>query len=71
MPFPQVRDEMVERGYKFSNTGRCRSCAQEIEWWITPREKKQPFNLMPEGGSLAVSHFATCADADLFRKPRA
>jgi hypothetical protein len=69
MPFSRTRDEMVANGYKFSNHSRCKGCMVEIEWWETPRGKKMPFLLMPEGTSPAKTHFADCPDADLFRKP--
>lgn len=68
MPFPQTRDEMIARGYKFENHSKCRSCGAEIEWFTTPRGKKMPFALMHEGSSPAVVHFADCPDADLFRR---
>jgi hypothetical protein len=70
MPFPTTRDAMVAGGYKFSNHARCRSCQEEVEWYETPRGKKMPFNLMPDGNSAAITHFTTCPEADLFRKPR-
>jgi hypothetical protein len=70
MPFPKTRDELVAAGYKFSNHARCKSCQAEIEWHETPRGKKMPFNLMQDGNSLAITHFTTCPEADLFRKPR-
>ena len=69
MPFPKTRDELVGGGYKFSSHARCKACAQEIEWWETPRGKKMPFNLMPVGSSPSVTHFSDCPDADLFRRP--
>ena len=74
MPFPKTRDEMVAAGYKFYNHARCNGrdgvpgCGAEIEWWETPRGKKMPFDLMPEGISPAVTHFTTCEQADLLRK---
>lgn len=66
MAFPATRDEMVERGYVFSNHARCKGCQEEIEWWTTPRGKKMPFNLMLEGKSEAVLHRTTCPEADSF-----
>ncbi len=68
MPFPQTFDGMKAAGYKFDAHARCRGCGQEIEFWLTPRGKKIPMDLMPNGDSKAVSHFATCPDAPLFRK---
>lgn len=68
MAYPQTFDEMKSAGYRFDNHARCRGCGQEIEWWITPRGKKLPMNLMAESGSPAVAHFSTCVEAPLFRK---
>lgn len=67
MPFPQTRDELIARGYKFSNHARCSGCNEEIEWFETPRGKKMPFDLMADGTSKAVTHFTTCTEKDLFR----
>lgn len=68
MAFPKDRDELIKAGYVFSNFARCKVCQEEIEWYTTPRGKNMPFDLMPEGNSLAVTHFTTCEEADLFRK---
>lgn len=68
MPLPSNRDQMIERGYKFSNHGVCRGCKQEIEWWETPTGCKSPYDLMPTGISQPTSHFATCPNADTFRR---
>jgi hypothetical protein len=70
VPFPKTRDEMIAAGYKFQNVSRCKACQAEIEWFETPRAKKMPFNEMPSGNSLAISHFSTCPEADLFRKEK-
>lgn len=64
MGFPQNRDEMVARRYKFSNHSKCKRCGQEMEWWETPNGKKMPFNLMLEPGDPAVTHFNTCVDVE-------
>lgn len=42
----------------------CRSCKEEIYWALTRNGKRAPFD--PDG----TSHFATCADAARFRKPK-
>ena len=68
MSFPRDRDGMIAAGYTFSNHGVCKACKQEIEWWKTPRQKPIPMDLMQKPDSQAVSHFATCNDAPLFRK---
>lgn len=55
----------VPPGYTFDNLARCSSCAAEIAWCLTPKGNRAPLN--PDG----VSHFATCPNADLHRKPKA
>ena len=47
MPFPQTFKELRDAGYRFDEHGTCRGedCGAEIEWWITPKGKKMPFNL--------------------------
>ena len=67
MPFPKTFTEMQQAGYKFDGHARCKGCQEEIEFWITPRAKKIPMNLMPNPDSEAKSHWSTCKDADLFR----
>lgn len=72
MPFPQTFKELRDAGYRFDEHGTCRGedCGAEIEWWITPKGKKMPFNLMSDGDSPAVSHHSTCPNADDFRRNR-
>ena len=41
---------------------RCRSCGREVVWCLTPKGKKAPVNI--DG----LNHFATCKDADRWRK---
>lgn len=67
MPFPKTFEEMKKQGYRFDNHARCKGCQEEIEWWISPRGKKIPMNLMPNATSEAKAHWATCTEADLFR----
>jgi hypothetical protein len=70
MPFPKTRDELVHAGYVFSEHSICRgaTCKQEIEWWLTPRGRRMPFDLMQDGAARPVAHFTTCRDAEFFRK---
>ncbi len=58
--FPSTRDELVRRGYKFSNHAVCKFCGEDIEWWETPKSKKIPMNEMPVGTSEAEAHFGEC-----------
>jgi hypothetical protein len=70
MPFPATREALKSAGYRFDNHARCRGCHAEIEWWFTPKGGKMPFDLMQEDSSAATSHFATCPDAEEFRRGR-
>lgn len=70
MPFPQDRDALIASGYIFSNHSKCRACGAEIEWYETPKGAKMPMDLMPAGSSPAQSHWATCPNADSFRRGR-
>lgn len=63
----------------------CRSCGAEIKWIETKAGKMMPVDPTPleegEGvlgkvvddgsGTLYISHFATCLEADSWRKPSA
>jgi hypothetical protein len=70
MPFPKTRDALIAAGYRFDNHAKCRGCQAEIEWWITPKGSKMPFDLMQRGESEAIAHFATCPAAEEFRRGR-
>lgn len=45
-------------------SARCRSCSALICWVRTPHGKRMPID--PDG----TSHFATCPQADAWRRPR-
>jgi len=70
MGFPQDRDALRESGYRFDNHATCRGedCGVEVEWWITPKGKKLAFNLMQNGDSPAIAHFASCPNREDFRR---
>jgi hypothetical protein len=46
------------------HAGPCRSCGARIRWAVTTKGARAPLN--PDG----TSHFATCPDADRWRKKR-
>lgn len=54
----------------------CRSCAAPILWARNAASgKRAPFDPLPagtplEGQTVSGNHFATCPDADRWRKPR-
>lgn len=54
----------VPLGWTADNEGHCRSCRAEVLWCITPAGKRAPID--PDG----KSHFATCPQADAWRKGR-
>lgn len=62
----------TDRGNVFyvteDNQSDCRSCGESIIWCITAKGKKMPVDV-PEDDSPTTSHFATCRDADQWRKP--
>ena len=57
---PRTFMELKAAGYSFSGHGTCKNCDEEIEWWITPNDKKIPFNLTQRDNELAVPHQETC-----------
>lgn len=64
MPNAKTFAELQAAGYKFDSHGRCKgaTCHAEIEWWITPRGRKIPYDLMTSSDSPAIAHFTTCPD---------
>jgi hypothetical protein len=67
-PFPKTFEALQAAGYRFDNHAKCRGCSADIEWWITPTGKKIPMDLMPEPTSEAKPHWATCPNAEDFRR---
>lgn len=65
MGFATTIEELIEKGYKHSGTANCRGCGAAIEWWVTPKGKKIP---MDHG--TANPHWASCPNAQDFRKPK-
>lgn len=48
----------------------CASCDGLILWVITPRGKPMPVDAEPDSAGRYTSHFATCPDADGWRRRR-
>jgi len=67
MGFPTKAEEMEPAGYKLNGFGTCRGCGEKMEWYISPRGKKIPMNVMPNPSSPAVAHWTTCKESPLFR----
>ena len=73
---PKTSNELRAEGYEYSNDAICRGCQEEIEWWITPTGHRMPMSVKRIGTvktgfqEFRESHFATCTEADSFRKSR-
>lgn len=72
MSFEEETTEAHER-----RITRCRSCRAQIIWFKTPAGKNMPVDagtVEPQDEELDlerhVSHFATCKDAAVHRRPR-
>ncbi len=66
-----VIEVVTERGNTFrvteDNQAECKSCGATINWCVTDKGKKMPVDV-PEGSEPTTSHFATCPDANTWRK---
>lgn len=49
-------------GYTYASASPCRGCGRLIHWWITPRDRRGPYD------ADGTSHFATCPAADKFKR---
>lgn len=54
----------IPDGYTFLSASRCRACEERIAWCRTKADRTAPLN------ADGTSHFATCPDAQQFRKAR-
>lgn len=54
----------IPDGYTFDNLGHCKACDAPMAWCTTKAGKRAPLN------ADGTSHFATCPDAQRFRKAR-
>lgn len=63
---------LTDRGNVFrvteENESECRSCGAPILWCITAKGKKMPVDVPTDDGPT-TSHFATCPEANQWRKP--
>lgn len=55
---------VIPDGYTFTNTGTCRGCGKPVAWCMTRLNRRSPLD--PDG----TPHWATCPDADRFRKKK-
>lgn len=65
--FPATRGELTAAGYKLKASRNCRLCGGHLEFWLTPKNKLAPLEVV--AGNKLQSHFATCPHAAKFRKP--
>ena len=54
MTWPKTSDQMKAEGYEYLNDSRCSgpNCREEIEWWLSPQGKRQPFSVRKAGNVL-------------------
>ena len=62
------RYEMRRAGYKFSGAAKCKACDAPVEWWLTNKGNKLPFNPIADDECQTETHWQTCPSADSFRK---
>lgn len=66
----QLEESIMEEGQskhgKVTDWAKCRSCAAAIWWVLTPKGKRMPVNPATDD-----SHFATCPQANNWRKEKA
>ncbi len=66
-----IIEVVTERGNVFrvteDNQAECKSCGAPILWCVTAKGKKMPVDV-PTDDTPTTSHFATCPDANTWRK---
>lgn len=62
--YPELADLFEIRELRSKDLGTCRSCGATVRWAETKTGKKMPLD------ADGTSHFATCPDADQWRKDR-
>lgn len=75
---PKTKEGLQDAGWVFDNDGYCGGCHARVEWWISPKNKKAPFDVVPvkETDNFfapvrefeRISHFASCPNAKDFRR---
>lgn len=79
MAIPTSREDLTAMGYVFDNEAKCRGCGADIEWWITPKDKKMPMSVVEVKDESKVfpqpilrvdriPHWSNCPKADSFRR---
>jgi hypothetical protein len=68
-PWPHdTTEKLCEAGYSFQEVGKCLapSCKTMIHWFITPKGKWMPFEMVEQG--RYQPHFATCPESRKFSR---
>lgn len=75
---PTSKEGLEAAGYLFDGEGHCKACGVYIEWYITPRDKKMPMEVVPVKATdnffapvkeyQRIPHWSSCPNAADFRK---
>jgi hypothetical protein len=57
MNLPRNSEELLAQRYRFLEFGVCDVCGKTVEWWMTPKHKQIPINVMYSPKSPAESHW--------------
>jgi len=74
MKWPASEPELQAGGYRLVERSRCKGlhCGAMISWYRTPAGKRMPLTpIAGEPGKVLEPHFASCPDANEFRKRKA
>lgn len=75
---PKSKEGLQDAGYVFDFETHCRACGALIEFWITPRGKRMPMDVIPVKATdnffapvkefERIAHWASCPNAKDFRR---
>lgn len=71
MKWPATRKELYAWGYTRDiqkPARKCKRCPAMIELWQTPTKTWMPLEVTKEDKNLLICHFATCPNANEFRR---
>jgi hypothetical protein len=64
-PKPKTREDLAAAGYLLSGSAKCKGCGAAIEWWMTPKARRMPFDVLKDG--TLASHWDHCPQVKEFR----
>ncbi len=76
LEWPSTRKTLYAAGYARdlqAPSRPCKLCGVKIEFWRTPEGKLMPLEVDPlsmPNAPMLLCHFATCPEAEKFRKPQ-